>query len=191
MNRIRESTSMPSSPPRPGYPGGCHSGPAQRRVIGVLRWRQPVLLLDLFRGEAGQVGDTLARVEDGHRIVDQLQRVPVTGDDEDLETLRLGLGGERGDDVVGLVAVDREHLDAERIEDFLGDVDLPVELVRRLRPLRLVLRVHLRAEGLPGDVERCGDVRRLLVAQQVDEHRGEAVHRIGVLTGLGLEVLGR
>ena len=41
----------------------------------------------------------------------------------------------------------------------------------------------------PGHVERHRHVRRLLVAQDVDEHRGEAVDGVGRLTGGGGEVL--
>ena len=46
-------------------------------------------------------------------------------------------------------------------------------------------------EGLPRDVEGDRDVGRLLVAQHVDQHRGEAVDRVGVLAGRGREVLDR
>ena len=49
----------------------------------------------------------------------------------------------------------------------------------------LVLGVRLGAEGLAGDVEGDRDVRGLLVAQQVDQHRGEAVDRVGGLPGRG------
>ena len=40
------------------------------------------------------------------------------------------------------------------------------------------------------DVERDGDVGRLLVTEHVDEHRGEPVDGVGVLAGAGREVLG-
>ena len=47
-----------------------------------------------------------------------------------------------------------------------------------------------RPERLAGHVEGRRDVAGLLVAQQVDQHRGEAVHRVGGQSALGLEVLG-
>ena len=74
-------------------------------------------------------------------------------------------------------------------EHFLGDVDLAAELVGRRRPVGLVLGIPLGAEGLPRHVERRGDVGGLLVAQQVDQHGGEAVDRVGGQPALGLEVL--
>jgi len=41
------------------------------------------------------------------------------------------------------------------------------------------IRVLVDPERLPGHVEGGGDVGRLLVAQQVDQHRREAVDRVG------------
>ena len=61
----------------------------------------------------------------------------------------------------------------------------------RLAAVGLVVGVLLGAERLAGDVERHADVGGLLVAQDVDEHRREAEHRIGVLPGGGREVLDR
>ena len=46
------------------------------------------------------------------------------------------------------------------------------------------------AERLPRHVEGGRDVGGLFVAQQVDQHRGEAVDRVGGQAALGLEVLG-
>ena len=56
--------------------------------------------------------------------------------------------------------------------------------------LALYLGILLGPERLPRHAERRGDVGGTLVAQQVDQHRGEAVHRIGGQAALGLEVLG-
>ena len=61
----------------------------------------------------------------------------------------------------------------------------------RLVALGLVLGVLREPEGLPGHVEGDRDVGRLLVAQHVDQHRGEAVDGVGVLAGGGREVLDR
>ena len=60
---------------------------AQRREVGVLRRGQAVLGLDLLRGEPGQVGDALARVEHGDVVVDQLERVAVAGADQHVHAL--------------------------------------------------------------------------------------------------------
>src|SRR4029077_17500607 len=120
----------------------------------------------------------------------QLQRVTITADDQDAVSVVLGLGGQRGNDVVGLETRLGEHGDAECDQHLLGDVDLSAEFVGCGRPACLVLRVLVDAEGLPGYVEGRGAVRRLFVAQQVDQHRGEAVNRVRGQPALGLEVLG-
>ena len=164
---------------------------AQRRVVGVLRGREPVLAHHLVGGEPGEVGDALARVEDGDVVVDELDGVAVAGDHEHPVAERLGLGGEGGDDVVGLETGFGHHRDAERAEHVLGQLDLTAELVGRAAAVGLVLGVRLGAEGLPRHVERGADVRRLLVAQQVDQHRREPVHRVGGLPADRLEVLRR
>jgi hypothetical protein len=139
----------------------------------------------------GQVGDPLARVQHGDVVGDQLQGVAVAGADQHLEARGSGLPGERRDDVVGLEPVRFDVDDVERVEDLLDQRHLSGELRRRGRPVGLVLGVLRRAEGLPGHVERDGEVRRPLVAQHVDEHGREAVDGVGVLAGGGGEVLHR
>ena len=67
----------------------------------------------------------------------------------------------------------------------------PVNSAGEAERLALYSRVLRAAEGLPRDVERDGQVGRLLVAQHVDQHRGEPVDRVGVLPGRGREVLDR
>ena len=74
---------------------------AQRREVGVLRRRQAVLVLDLLRGESANVADCRGVVEHGDVVVDELERVAVAGDDEDVHAVLGGLGGEGGDHVVG------------------------------------------------------------------------------------------
>ena len=165
--------------------------PHQGRELGVARGGDEILRLDRLRRHAREVGDAPQGVEHGDAVVDELQRVAVAGDDEHLEALRLGLGGEGADEVVGLVAGQLDVGDPQRVEDLLDEGHLPLELLGRRRPLGLVLGVLLGAEGRAGDVERDGQVRGPLVAQDVDEHRGEAEHRVGVLPRAGGEVLHR
>ena len=102
----------------------------------------------------------------------------------------VGLRGERGDDVVGLEVLLRQRRDAEHVEHLPDQVDLAAELVRRRAAVGLVVGEGLRAERLAREVERHRQVGRRLVAQEVDEHRGEPEDRVRDLPGLGLEVLG-
>ena len=162
---------------------------AQRREVRVLDRGQAVLLGHRRRVVTDQVGHALARVEHRHRVVHQLQRVPVTGTDEHLVTPADGLLGERGDDVVGLVVRLGQHRDAEHTQHILHQADLALELVRCRAAVGLVLGEGSRAERLAGHVEGHGQVRRLLVAQQVDQHRGEPEDRVRDLPGGRAEVV--
>ena len=164
---------------------------AQGGEVGVLLRGQAVFLDHGRRGEAGQLADAFARIEHRHVVGDQLQRIAVTGDHQHPVALVFGLRRQRGDQVVGFEARFGEHRNAQRRKDFLGDVDLTAELVRRGRPVGLVFRVTLGAEGLPRHIERRGHMGGRFVAQQVDQHRGEPVDRVGGQPALGLEILGR
>ena len=138
-----------------------------------------------------QVVYALAGVEHRAGVAHQLEGVPVTGADQDLEALVDGLGGQRGDDVVGLVTLLLDRRDPQRRENLLDQRHLSLELVGGLRPVGLVVGVLRLPEGVSRDVERHADVGRPLVAQDVDQHGGEAVHRIGRLACRGGEVLHR
>ena len=78
--------------------------------------------------------------------------------------------------------------DAQRVEHLADQLDLAAEVFRRLAAAGLVLGVGLAAEGLPRHVEGDRDVGRLLVAQQVDQHRGEPEDGVGGLPGGGRHV---
>ena len=75
--------------------------------------------------------------------VDQLEHVAVAGHDHHVDALLRGLLGERGDHVVGLVAVDPHVLVAERLDQRLEVRPLLREQVGPLPALRLVVLVDL------------------------------------------------
>ena len=162
---------------------------AQRREVGVLDRREAVAGHHRGGVDAAELGDPARRVEHRHVVADQLERVAVARGHQHAIALRLGLGGEGGDDVVGLVVVHREERDRERGQHVLDEVDLAAEVVGRRAAVRLVLGEPLGAEGDARDVEGHGDVRGHLVAQQVDEHGREAVDGVRGLPGAGAEVL--
>jgi hypothetical protein len=121
-------------------------------------------------------------------LVDELERVPVAGADQHVDAARCRLRGDGGDDVVGLETADHHHRDAQRIEHLADQLDLAAEVVGRLAAPGLVVGVDLAAERLPGDVEGHCDMRGFLVAQQVDQHRGEAEDGVGRLSRGGRHV---
>ena len=86
---------------------------AQDGEVGVPVAGNVILLGDFRLGDRVELAEALDRVEDADLalVVDELEEVAVAGDDVD----RLGrLRGERGDDVVGLVAVVLGDGDARR-----------------------------------------------------------------------------
>ena len=164
---------------------------AQRGEVRVLLGVEAVLLANGIRGHPGKVRDPLARIEHGHVITDELERVSVPRQDPDVVGFRRGPLRQRGDDVVRLESVHLQDGDPERSQDLLDQADLAFELLRRLRAVRLVLRVLLGAEGPAGDVEGDGDAIGLLVPKHVDEHGREPVHGIRGLARGRREVVHR
>ena len=161
---------------------------------------------DVVRGvalQAVEVGDQLGRdaVAVDHRLavvdlrlgdaargrhhldeavgVDQLEGVAVAGDDHHRHG-RLGAQralGERGDHVVGLVALDRDVGVAERLDQRFHRGPLLLEQVRARATRGLVLGEQLvapRAAGVPGDDGRTHAV----LGDDLHEHRGEAEDRV-------------
>jgi hypothetical protein len=115
--------------------------PHQRRQVRVaLRW-DAVPGVHRVRCHAGELGDPAHRVEHGDVLVDELEGVPVTGDDEHVVAVGPGLPGQGADDVVGLVALGGDHLHAHRAQHLADEGDLPLELGGADRAARLVLRV--------------------------------------------------
>ena len=165
--------------------------PHQGRQLGVTGGGHEILLLNAFRCHAGEVRDTLARIEHRHLVIDELHGVPVPRDEQGLEPLSGRPGGQGGENVIGLVVLLGQMNDVEGVEDLLDEIDLAGEFRRSGGSSRLVLGVLSSSEGTTGKVPRHRDVRGLLITQQVDEHGDKTVHRIGVLARRGDEVLHR
>ncbi len=125
------------------------------------------------------VGLVLHRIGHDDVVGDELHQVLVTRDDDDLHPLSRLPAGDRPDDVVGLQPRLFEDRDVQP-PDHLFDVgDLGDERVRN-RPARgLVVGVGVVAEGGGLDVEGDGDAVRRLLAQELHQHRREAVDRVG------------
>ena len=114
-----------------GDPGQVVAGLADERgQVAVAVGRDEVLLLDGRRVHPPHLRDAPDRVEHGDAVADELERIAVPRADDDLESVRDGLVGQGRDDVVGLVALDPDVGDVERVEHLVQERDLPLELTR-------------------------------------------------------------
>ena len=105
--------------------------PAKRRIVGILRGRQPVALLDRLRGHPSEVGDTLLGIQDGHMLGHELEGVTIAGDNEDVTAGSRGLTAQRGDDVIGLESLEGHSRDPQCREHLLDERHLALELIGR------------------------------------------------------------
>ena len=110
----------------------------------------------------------------------ELHQILVGGDDGDVAAgvdhlLRVG-----GNEVVGLKAELLDAGDVERLHRVADEWELRDELLRRWRPVGLVVLVDLVAEGLLRGIEDNGEMGRCLgrlgLAQQLPQHGAKAVH---------------
>ena len=85
------------------------------------------------------------------RSVMQLPAILVGGGDQHVEPALLGGGGDGGHHVVGLEADGRQHRQVHRLDDRLDARQLRDQVVRRRRPVGLVVGVERRSEtSAPG-----------------------------------------
>ena len=131
-------------------------------------------------------GNTDAAVLHGvvhrHAIGHQLHQVFVGGHDGGRRAALAGLAHISRDQVVGLEAGLLEAGQIERTHRFADQSELRNEIVRRGRPLRLVVGIELVAERDFGLVEDDREVRRPVVrrhvAHQLPQHVAESEHGV-------------
>ena len=154
----------------------------ERRDIWILRWFDAIPLAHRIRCVALELRDTTCiGVQEGDVVGHELDRVAVTRNHHDLEALSSTLRRQGREDVVGLVVLFLDRDDAHGGERLLQQGDLPEEFGRSFASGALVLGILPRAERVARNVECHGDVRRLFVLQEQEEHRNEAVDGVGVL----------
>ena len=115
-------------------------------------------------------------------VLDELIAVAVAGDHDDVVAAIPPLGGEGGDDVVGLETDRLQGRDRHRVEHLAHEPHLLAQDVGGGLALGLVRRGHLVPEGRLGPIERDRDAIGLVVLHQVDQHRREPEDRVGHLT---------
>ncbi len=178
--------------PHPGHPGQVVGGVSpQRRIVDIPVGGDAVAFLDV--GGVGQhdVGDPPPGVENPDVVVDELEGVPVPGDHEHVPTPGLGPPSQGGDHVVGFVSLPFDLDDPEGVQHLADEGELALEGVGGRLTLRLVVGVFDGAEGFTAHVPGDGQGVGVMVGEQLDEHPGEAVHRVGHLAGGGGQLLGQ
>ncbi len=141
----------------------------------------PALGLDavalLHLGDAGALVEH--RVEERDARSDKLLEILVAGHDHDLAARRGEARRERADDVVRLDARHLDHPRPQHLDHPPDEPDLRHELVGHRRAVGLVVGVELVAERAARRVEDEPEVGRVLVFQELQQHVGHAVRRVG------------
>ncbi len=149
--------------------------------VGDQARRDPVAVdhrlavVDLRVGDAARGRHHL----DDARVVDQLEDVAVAGDDH-RRHLRAGMQrllGDRGDHVVGLVALDAHVAVAERLDERFHRGPLLLEQIGPRAARGLVLGEHLGAAG-GARIPRHDGGTHAVVGDDLHEHRGEPEDRV-------------
>jgi hypothetical protein len=129
-----------------------------------------------------RVGDAPARVHDlDQRVLDELERVAVPAHHHHVAPGVARLGGQGGEDVVGLEAGLLDHHDAQGPQHVAHHGELGHEKVGCIGAIALVLLHDVVAKRRFGAVEGHRHGAGLVVAQEHHQHRREAVHGVGDL----------
>ena len=119
----------------------------------------------------------------------ELKHVLVAGHDNGGEPLVRRLSRQRADDVVRFIAGESDHRNAKRFAHTQDVRDLPDQILRHRFPRRLVAFIHLVAHSGALDVQGHTDVIRLLLLDELAQHRGEAENCVGRQTLGGAQPL--
>ena len=112
-------------------------------------------------------------------VADDLQGVAVAGHDDRRDAVPSRLGGQRAEDVVGLVAGQHEIVDTEGREHLRQVRPLHRERLGHVRTMGLVVLVLLVAEGLLARVPGDGQCRRLVLGDELEQHLAESLQSVG------------
>jgi hypothetical protein len=163
----------------PGDAGDVVGGvAAQPHQVGHLLRRHPVALDHRLAVVDLGLGDAARGAHHPHSLGNQLVGIAVAGHDHHLDPLLARLAHQRGDHVVGLEAVDLDVGVAEGLDQRHQVRPLLFEQIGAGFALGLVEVVGDLAPGharVPGD----DDALRVVLVDDFDQHRGEAVDRVG------------
>ena len=114
-------------------------------------------------------------------FIDQLQSIPIAGDDEKL-LLRRSLGGQCPDDVVRFKSFQLQNRDSQSLQHFPGHRELFGQLRRSRFALGFVIGIFLVPKGPFTLVKSDYNARWFQIGHQFDDHVGKSKHGVRELS---------
>ena len=161
-------------------------------VVGVVA-HQRLEIDELVRAQAVAFGQFGNAIEDGFRrraasgienanpVRDELEHVPVAGQDQHIDVLRFGLARQCAQYVVRFIVGVGDDRDAKRVEKLLDAPQLRAHVVGHGIARGLVLRKLSVPPGVAG-VERDGDIIRLIFLEDAEQFADKPIDRGGRFT---------
>ena len=138
---------------------------------------------------AGKVHDSLDRVENRHLFGDQLEGIAIARHHQNFVASLLTLDAKRSQQVICLKHLPGDAGDIHGGQRLNQKFGLTHKFWRGFAACPLVFRKLLSSKAFTRNIEGNTEVGWLLKFKNVQHHRDEAVHRIGVLAGSVLEVI--
>ena len=152
----------------------------QALEIGDLRGRDAEILKHLFRRIAHHVAHTALGIEHVARFAHQLHGVAVAGDQQGVNARLLAAARHRAQDIVGFKGGAGQLPDAHGRQALAHQIKLRAQLGRGGLAAGLVFAVILMAEGRAVQVKGDGEIRRLFIADDLEQHGKKAEYGVGV-----------
>ncbi len=124
------------------------------------------------------VPDFLHRVVDLDMVTDELKKVFVPGNDDDVG-LRLQPLRHRSNQIVGFVSLQFQGRNPVSFHDLLDIRDLRGQAFRHGRPVGLVFSVNVASKGGRLRIKGHHDVVRLVILEHLEKHLGKTEDRVG------------
>ena len=162
---------------------------AERRQIRVLFRGDMVFLHHRIGSHMFQVFEMMPRIQHGDVVVDELERVTVSGQYQRAIASFVSHARQRADHVITLISGFFDERDAQRIKHLLNQRQLRKQIFRSRISRAFILRQHRIAERAAFDVESDGKMIGMLSIDHLRKHGGETPDGIGCLTCGCTEIL--
>ena len=165
-----------------GNPGNIIRRIAHERLhIHHLRRNDTVRCLYRFRSHFRHFRNALPGKKDSGAVIDQLQRIPVSGDDF-YRQFSFIPGRQRPQDIIAFIPGQFVLRNAHHPKDIANQSELGHQLCRGRLSCPLVILIDLHTECILILIEGHRHVFRVQAAVHAEEHPQESVHRIGIHT---------